>query len=507
MNDEITWILAGLAVLAVLIVIYARFYERSNREIALIKTGIGGQKVVMDGGALVIPYFHEVSRVNMQTLRLEVNRSGGAALITNDRLRVDVGVAFYLSVIATPEGIARAAQTLGNRTFDADKLRDLIEGKLVDALRSVAAGMTLDELHENRGAFVSQIRETLEESLARNGLELDSVSLTALDQTPFATLDENNAFNAAGMRKLAEVIAKYRKERAEIDADAEVAVRKASMEATKRKLKIELEEQEAEISQAQQIETLKAAQIAEVVKRKAASELESARARIQMEQGIRAADIAREKTIQEAEIARERDIEIANKERQITLAKKSQDESNARAEADAVRAKAAWEEEAIVTARQVAEAGRKKQIKVEEAKAEADAMEIHSTARKNALLAEAEGERAVIDAENGMKEHTVSMRVELAKLKAMPNLIAEMVKPAEKIASINIHHVSGLGSGRNAGSAGSGEKSAVIQVIDSIMDMAVQLPALKKIGEDLGVNIMDSREATVRKKQKDEKEE
>lgn len=151
MNVEFTWILAGLAVLAVLIVIYARFYERSNREIALVKTGIGGRKVVMDGGALVIPYFHEVSRVNMQTLRLEVNRSGGAALITNDRLRVDVGVAFYLSVIATPEGIARAAQTLGNRTFDADKLRDLIEGKLVDALRSVAAGMTLDELHENRG--------------------------------------------------------------------------------------------------------------------------------------------------------------------------------------------------------------------------------------------------------------------------------------------------------------------------------------------------------------------
>ena len=47
---------------------------------------------------------------------------------------------------------------------------------------------------------------------------LESVSLTALDQTPFEALDENNAFNAVGMRKLVEVIAKSKMERAEIEA-------------------------------------------------------------------------------------------------------------------------------------------------------------------------------------------------------------------------------------------------------------------------------------------------
>ena len=500
MTAEITWIIVALAGLAILIILAARFFERSTREVALVKTGIGGRKVVMDGGTIVIPYFQDVFRVNMQALRLEVSRTGEGALITNDRMRVDIGAAFYLSVIPSKEGIARAAQTLGNRTFHQEKLGELVEGKLVDALRSMAAKFTMDELHENRAGFVAQVKESLEDSLSRNGLGLDSVSLTALDQTSFTSLDENNALTAAGMRKLAEVISKYKKERAEIDGDAEVAVRKAAMEATKRKLKIELEEKEAEIAQVQQIETLKAAQIAEVVKRKAESELESARARIRMEQEIQA-----------AEIAREQKMEIANQERKIAIANKSHEESNARAEADAVRAAAAKEEEAIITVRQVAEAGRRKQIQIEEAKAEAESMEIRSAARKKELLAEAEGQHAVIDAENKMKEHIVSMRVALAKLEAMPNLVSELVKPTEKIAekigSIDIHHVSGLGSGRYSGSSDSGAKSAINHLLDSIVDMAVQLPALKKIGEDIGSTIRESQGESSRKDPAEDKKE
>ncbi len=519
MSTAITWTLIVLVLLAIVVVVAARFFERASRETSLVKTGVGGRKVVMDGGTIAIPYFHEISRVNMQTLRLEVRRAGEAALITKDRMRVDVGVEFYVSVIPSEEGIARAAQTLGNRTFHPDKLRELIEGKLVDSLRSAAARVTMDELHENRGAFVAGVRESLSESLARNGLELESVSLTALDQTPFSALDENNAFNAVGMRKLAEVIAKSKKERAEIDADAEVSVRKATMQATKQKLAIDLEEQEAEISQVQRLETLKAAQIAEVVKRKAEGELEAARARIQMEQAIRAADIAKDKDLRAAEIARERDIELANQERQITVAKHSHEESKARAAADLVKAEATKAAEAIATAKQVAEAERRKEIallaarqdgeiagtrlrmqaaaekdatadrakaRLEEAKADADATDLRAAARKAERIAEAESQRAIIDAENKMDDRIVSMRVALAKLDALPKIVAEMVKPAEKIDSIRIHQISGLG-GQSASQAGG--KPVVNQALDSIMDMAVQLPMLRKLGEELGMNL------------------
>ena len=495
MNIELTWILTGLIILGIVIAVWAALYQRATRETILVWTGVGGRKVVMDGGSLALPYFHEVQRVNMQTLRLEVRRSGESALITNDRMRVDVGAEFYMSVIPSAEGVARAAQTLGNRTFNPDKLRELIEGKLVDALRSVAARLSMDELHENRGAFVTEVGQSLAASLARNGLELDSVSLTALDQTPFRTLDENNAFNAVGMRRLAEVIAKSKKERAEIDAESTVSVRRAAMLAAKQTLQIELEEQEAELAQTQEIETLKAAQVAEVVKRKAEGELEAARARIQMEQSIRAAEIAKEKGLLEAEIARERD----------------------RAAADMARVETIRAAEAIATAKQVAEAERRKEIallaarqdgeiaamrlrmqaaaekdaaadrakaRMEEARADADAMSVRAVARKSDRLAEAEGQRAMIDAENKIDRHIAAMKVDLARLETLPKVVAEMVKPAEKIESIRINHLSGFG-----GTHGGAGKPPLNQAIDSIMEMAVQLPALRKIGEELAMDL------------------
>ncbi|MFZ8972326.1 MAG: flotillin family protein, partial [Paracoccaceae bacterium] len=209
-------ILGSFAVFLILVgLTIAKLYKRATRETALVKTGAGGKRVIIDGGAIILPLLHECSPINMKTLRLEVRRNGDGALITKDRMRVDVGVEFYVSVNATEEGIARAAQTLGNRTFFVDQLREMIEGKLVDGLRSVAARMTMDELHENRSDFVQEVQNAVSSDLLKNGLELESVSLTALDQTPFEALDENNAFNAVGMRKLAEVIAQSKKERAE----------------------------------------------------------------------------------------------------------------------------------------------------------------------------------------------------------------------------------------------------------------------------------------------------
>ncbi|MCG7624485.1 flotillin family protein [Epibacterium sp. Ofav1-8] len=518
-----------LIFVALIGLVLGRLYRRATREVSLVKTGSGGKKVIMDGGTIVIPLLHEVSPVNMKTLRLEVQRSGEAALITQDRMRVDVGVEFYVSVMATEEGISRAAQTLGDRTFDVEQLREMIEGKLIDGLRAVAAQMTMDGLHENRADFVQEVQNAVSEDLLKNGLSLESVSLTALDQTPFEALDENNAFNAVGMRKLAEVIATSKKERAQIDAEAEVAVRRAAMEGERQKLLIDQDEQQARIEQMQQVETMRVAQEAEIAARTEDSVRETERARIAREEAIRSAEIERERKIREAEITKERELEVAEQERQVIIAQKSEEESRARASADMARAEATKATEAVATARQVAEAERQKQIVLieaareaerqatgirlaaqaekeaaadraearrEEAQAEADALNIRAEAKKNDMLAEAEGKRALVEADNALSPELVRMKVDLARIDAMPSIIAEMVKPAEKIDSIKIHQVGGVGGGAayssaGAGAGASGDKPVVNQALDSIMGMAVQMPALKTLGRELGISMED----------------
>ncbi|WP_019954118.1 flotillin family protein [Yoonia vestfoldensis] len=460
----------------------------------------------------------------MKTLRLEVTRNGEAAMITRDRMRVDVGVEFYVSVMANEEGISRAAQTLGERTFHIDQLREMIEGKLIDGLRAVAAQLTMDELHESRAEFVQQVQSAVSEDLLKNGLMLESVSLTALDQTPFAALDENNAFNAVGMRKLAEVIAKSKMERAEIEAQADVNVRRSAMNAERTKMEIDRDEQTARIAREAEVATLRAAQESEIAQRRADAQREIERARIAQDESIRSAEIARDQSVRAAEINRDRALEVAEQERQIIVAEKSEKESQARASADRARAEAAEASEAIITARAVAEAERIKQIalieaareaereatkirlaaaaeraaaedranaRLEEARAEAESIKIRAEAIKAELLAQAEGNQALAGAENVLSDEIVKMRIELARLQALPGIVAEMVKPAEKIDTIRIHQISGLnGNGSGNGSGGS-DKPPVNQALDSIMGMAVQLPALRKIGEELGIS-MDS---------------
>ncbi|MDE0111628.1 MAG: SPFH domain-containing protein [Albidovulum sp.] len=527
-----TVLVAAVVAAVIIIVVLAKLYRKASREVSLIRTGVGGQKVIMAGGAISLPYFHEVSEVNMRTLRLEVKRSGEDSLITRDRLRIDIGASFSVAVDGTEDAVSRAAQTLGHRTFEAERLREIVEGKMVDALRAVAAQMTMDEAHEGRAEFSSRVRSLIAGDLAENGLRLQSVSLTSLDQTPFRSLDENNAFNAVGMRKLAEVIAKSKKERAQIDSDAEVAVRLASMEATRKKLEIDRDEEKARIAQEQEIATLRAAQTAEIAFRRAESEKEAEAARIEKEQAVSQAQVARDKSVRSAEIgrdleieasviAKEQNLQIKQKDSAIAIAEKSEMESQANALADRARAEAATAAEAIITARRVAEADREKRLalieaeksaesdkvrlttlaaaernaavdhaaaKLEAARAEADAERERAEAKKASLLAEAEGRKALHEAENALDETHVSLKKELARIETIPRAIAEMVKPAERIESIKVHNITGLGA-VSGGVEGGGEKTPVNHALDSILGMAVQLPALRQLGDELGLSM------------------
>ena len=80
--------LFGLIVLIVAIAIGVaflnRFYRKTSRDVALIRTGFGGQKIVLTGGTLALPFLHKIDEINMRTMRIEVSRTGAKSLITEE---------------------------------------------------------------------------------------------------------------------------------------------------------------------------------------------------------------------------------------------------------------------------------------------------------------------------------------------------------------------------------------------------------------------------------------
>ena len=155
----ILWLILAVIVIAVIYVVMNWLYRRSTKEIAFVRTGFLGEKVVIDGGAFVWPIVHDITPVNMNVMPLEIVRNRDAALITRDRMRVDVEAEFYVRIRPTREAVSIAASTLGRRTLEPGALNALMTGKFESALRTVTAEMTMEGMHEQRGEFVRRVHE------------------------------------------------------------------------------------------------------------------------------------------------------------------------------------------------------------------------------------------------------------------------------------------------------------------------------------------------------------
>ena len=142
LGSLIIWLIIAVIVIAIVVYFVNWLYRRSSKELSFVRTGLFGEKVVINSGAFVLPFIHEVTPVNMNVLRMQVVRNRDDALITKDRMRVDIESEFYVRVPPTPEAVTIAAATLGRRTTNVADLDALLSGKFVSALRSVASEMT-----------------------------------------------------------------------------------------------------------------------------------------------------------------------------------------------------------------------------------------------------------------------------------------------------------------------------------------------------------------------------
>ena len=329
--DIIAIIMLVTIIVAIVVYLLHWLYRHSSKDLSFVRTGFGGEKVVMGGGALVLPIIHDITEVSMNTLRIEVRRAGEKSLITRNRMRIEVIVEFFIRVMPTAASVAAAARTLGNRTLDPESLRDLVQGRFVDAMGAVAATMTMEEIHENRSEYIRGVKSLVADFLTANGLELEAVSLTNLDQTDISLFNPSNAFDAEGMTRLTEEIETRKKKRNDIEQDTIIAIRAKNLEAEKRALMIEKESEYARLEQEREVAVRRAQQRSEVALEKAERERDTEegqirskeavdRARIKHELAIEAENILRGQETERLEIQRKRAVEIEEQNRVIAIA-------------------------------------------------------------------------------------------------------------------------------------------------------------------------------------------
>ncbi len=417
-----------------------------------------------------------------------------------------------------------------------DSLKELVEGKFVDALRTVAAEMTMEELHEKRGDYVRRVRDGVADDLMQNGLELESASLTQLDQTGMEFFNPSNAFDAEGLTRLTEQIERRKKHaqrhRAGHD-DRRSATRtwrprssrstSTAMSRTRASSRSARSRSRAPCS-APSWRASGAADAARRARRSSPRASRSSARASRSERGLDRERIAKEREIEGAEIERRQATELAEQQRAIAVREAVEGAIGGAGRGRPCPRAGSLAEEKVFTARETEMATRRKAIELigaaqeaerdalrlqvaaeaeklaandrglalrAQAEAEADAEKIRSLAHRLFHEVEAEGVRLMNEAQNVLTHRGARARPPRLKLiEKLDAIIREQVKPLERIEGIKILHVDGLGGGGGGGNGAAGADHGggfADQVVNSALRYRAQSPLVDQLLREIGI--------------------
>ncbi|MBI2939330.1 MAG: hypothetical protein HYY04_02745 [Chloroflexi bacterium] len=359
-----------LLILGSIVLTVTRLYHKTAADRALVRTGMGGPRAIIDGGALVIPVVHELIPVSLQTMRLDVERSAANALITGDNLRADVEAEFYIKVQKRSEDVIAAGTSLGERSVDAESVKHLVFQKLVSALRTVAATRSLNELHTKRDDFASAVQQIVERDLAHNGLTLETVTISKLDQTPpTAMRGEDNVFDAQGLRTIAEITNQQRIRRNEIEREADQRVKEQDVARDQFLFQQDVVRSRAEATRDRDIQTARAEAAREAKTFAAEQERQVGLAQVEQQRAVQIAEVERERALKVAMQQREQAADIAARDREIAVAMKERERAEAEAQRFSAETRMEADRQAVTMVQTTQAAEREKARAVIEAQA------------------------------------------------------------------------------------------------------------------------------------------
>jgi flotillin len=421
---------AGLILFSGIAFVFTRLYQKTKASEAFVRTGQGGAKVIQDGGAVIIPFIHELTRVSLRTIKLEIQRAAADALITHDKLRADIRAEFFVRVNPSEESILQAARSLGEAMDNPDQVRSLVEDKLVSALRTAAATKTLEALNSERDTFLENVTQLLQDDLKNNGLVLETVTISSLDQTDPKFLKSNNIFDAQGARKIAEITEASLTERNRLVREGEERRKQQDVENRKRVLSMDQDEKQAE-----------ALQQAEVQRIQAQADRDAQTKVIEMNRETQLAAIEKQKALEVAETARQQALALAEEQKaqavQLAAEAKQREVAIAREKREQATLVTAQEKQAAVAAAQAERAEKERVLALKEAEVEKAQQEVETikvtqeaerAAAKSVVEAKAEAEREYIRKQKSADADAYQVETGARSRKAAADAEAEAVR-------------------------------------------------------------------------------
>ncbi|WP_204137957.1 flotillin family protein [Halomicronema sp. CCY15110] len=412
-----------IVLLLLAIVAYTRVYVITPTNEAFVKTGgvvRKQKKVVLNGGCVVLPGFHELTRVPLRELSIDVERTGKLAVRTQDYLRADMRVTFYVCINASEDDVLTAAARLSREgQITPEDIKNALEKRADDGIRAAAKTKTLAEIDSDKLGFAQEVLNLIEPDLKKVGLTLNNLAISEIEESD--TYDTNNFFDAQGVRLRTETIQWSIQQKREVELATRVAIEQKELDAEKRSLEIARDQEDAKQAQILELESLKAEREREIQEKRDREAATAQRTKILQEQSVEEEEIQRQLSVRQKQI--DADIELEERQKTLKIAQARQREESDVAEVNRQKAVDSAQYLALVD---IAEAERASKVAQQEAAI---------------AIAEQERSRFMAEAERAQAEASVETAtfVEQAEREQRLSLIAaEREAQERRIADQNV---------------------------------------------------------------------
>ncbi|MGB3758250.1 MAG: SPFH domain-containing protein [Rivularia sp. (in: cyanobacteria)] len=318
-------VIGGLVVLLLLsIFAYTRIYVITPTNEAFVRTGgvfVKKKTVFLNGGCVVVPGFHELTRVPLREISINVERTGKLAVRTQDYLRANMRVTFYVCISASEEDVQIAAARISRQgRISSEDIKEALETRADDAIRAAAKKKTLAEIDSDKLGFAEEVLNLTQQDLKKVGLTLNNIAISEIEESD--TYDTNNFFDAQGVRLRTETIQRSIQQKREVELTTQVAIEQKELDAQKLSLQISQEKETAELEQKLKVEALTAQREREIQEAKDKEAAATLRSKILQDKSVEEEEIRKKVSVQQSQI--EADISLETRNKQLKIAQTEQ---------------------------------------------------------------------------------------------------------------------------------------------------------------------------------------